>query len=57
MKEKFVKFEGEIFKIIETNLGFDAFKFVNNSWERVSGKLIATLLFEGIEVNNPETEN
>lgn len=53
-KERFVKFEGDIFKIVETDFGFDAFKFVNNSWERVSGKLIATLDFEGISVEAPE---
>ena len=54
MREKFVRFEGDIFKIIETDSGFDAFKLVNNSWERVSGKLIATLHFEGIPLSETE---
>ena len=55
MKERFVNWEGDTFKIVETDSGFDAFKLVNNSWKRVSGKLIATLDFEGMPISENET--
>lgn len=53
MKDVFVNWEGDVFKISETDSGFAAFKLVNNSWEPISGKLTATLLFEGKPIPDP----
>ncbi|MCD6177931.1 hypothetical protein J7K03_01555 [bacterium] len=50
-KEVFIKWEGDIFKVRTKDLR--AFKLSGNSWKPVSGKLVATLFFEGRPVKKP----
>ena len=54
MEDVFVKWEGDISKVVEVPSVFEASKFVNNSWELVSSKLVATLLFEGMPLGKDE---
>ena len=51
-KSKFLVWEGKEYRVDETPTGFSAFVKDGSGWKEVSGKLVATLLFEGVPKSN-----
>lgn len=52
---KFIRWEGEIYRLDDiVDDGIELFVFRKGSWEPISSKLTATVLYEGIEVPDPE---
>ena len=56
LSSKFIRWEGDIYRVDDIkDGGFRFFVFNDGNWVEASGKLGATIFFEGVPVDNPES--